>query len=132
MAKAQNNGEPGPEAQLGAFLKSFIVDAVRAATAEELPRVLAALIPVRPAVPIEQSYVTRKQAAKITGYSDRTISRAIADGSLKASGLHGDRIKRSELDRWMAESAHGKRSADGNGSEDDEINSVVDRLLNDG
>lgn len=122
----------GLEAQLRTLIKGAVGEAAQEAVAKALPKALAALrMPARPA-DLDAVYVTRKEAAEITGYGERTISRAIAEGTLQACGLRGDRIKRSELDRWMAACTRGRtRSTPAPANEDDEISAEVDRLLND-
>jgi hypothetical protein len=129
--------------QLETFIKralgGVIGDAIEAAMAVQLPRALAAIrLPARPAE--ESPYVSHERAAVISGYHKRTIGRHIAAGTLAATGLNGDRIERSELDRWMAAMgararARGRRRATGPEpapvNEADEINAEVDRLLND-
>ncbi len=97
---------------------------------DKLERILrgTAPLPPRPAPPAEE-YVDRKQAAEITGYSPRTIYRLIHDGILVATGLRGNRIKRSDLDKMMAAVAKERGSAPVNEAE--EISAEVDKLLND-
>lgn len=124
-------------AELGSLIKGALGDvigeAVKSSMAEQLPRALAVLrMPARPADP---EYIDRKEAARITGYHERTIARHIAMGTLQASGLGGDRIVRAELDRWMAAMAKGTRrpapAAPEPANEAEEISAEVDRLLND-
>jgi excisionase family DNA binding protein len=47
--------------------------------------------------------LARQDAAKLTGYSVKTISRWVRSGKLRTFGLRGDRVKRSDLERLMAE-----------------------------
>jgi len=136
------------ESQLG----SIVEGAVRAALADQLPKALPkALEAMRmpPRAADGEDYLTLRDAAAIAKYHKRTLTRHIAMGTLTTSGLHGNRIARSELDRWMAEMAKGARSRKGppSGSslaaggvspgpgpandDDDDIAAEVDRLLND-
>jgi excisionase family DNA binding protein len=57
------------------------------------------------AAPTSGDYTTRKEAAQIMGYSKSTVSRLIAKKLLRACGPKLDRIKRSEIDRFMAAAA---------------------------
>jgi excisionase family DNA binding protein len=57
------------------------------------------------AAPAAGEYTTRKQAAEIMGYSKSTVSRLITKKLLRASGPKLDRIRRSEIDRFMAAAA---------------------------
>lgn len=84
------------------------------------------------AAPVADEYLTRRQAAKYAGYCDRTIGRMISEGKLAAVGLKRDRIKRSDVDRMMAEVAAQRGSAsDSAASETDDVSAIVDRLIND-
>jgi hypothetical protein len=122
------------EAQLGTLIKGAVGEAVQEAVDKALPKALAALrMPARPAEQ-EEKYLSREEAAAIANYHERTISRAIAEGSLQAVGLHRDRIAPAELHRWMAAGARGRRrpaAAHTPANEAEEINAEVDRLLND-
>lgn len=78
--------------------------------------------------PAAAMYVTRRQAAEISGYSLRTIGRLIQAGRLVASGPNLDRIKRFELDRMMDETA--KRRGQGAVEQGDaEAQAMVDRIF---
>lgn len=57
-------------------------------------------------------YLTREEAATITGYCAKTIGRWIRSRRLKAYGLRGDRVKRAELDALMASLPKGEPSPD--------------------
>lgn len=130
------------EAQLG----SIVEVAVQAALEKQLPKALAAIrMPPRSAEQDGEVYLTFEEAATIARYHVRTIRRHVAEGTLQTAGLHGNRIARSELDRWMAEMAKGSRGRKGPPpsvaapvrgggpapANDDDISAEVERLLND-
>jgi Helix-turn-helix domain len=48
-------------------------------------------------------YLSRDGAAQLTGYSAKTIMRWIRAGKLRPYGLRGERVKRVELERLMAD-----------------------------
>lgn len=77
-------------------------------------------------------WVSIKDAAEMTGQSERTIRRALADGSLRREGVRGNRIRRFELDRWMVEVVAHQRPGHVDGDEDADVNEALDRILNDG
>ena len=85
-------------------------------------------LPALAAAEAPSAYVTRGQAAAITGYSLRTIARLIGRGELKACGPRRDRIKRFELDRMMAESP---RRPPAGADPVDDVALEADRLLDD-
>jgi hypothetical protein len=123
------------DVQLGVSLRLVIREEIARAFREERERAPANLtrLPARSAVesPVEQpSWVTIKKAAALSSYNERTIRRYLANGSLKGSGLRGGRIMMFELERWMAEMATHKQPVNADGDADDEVNSEVDRLLN--
>lgn len=63
-------------------------------------------------LPQPAHYISRDDAAKITGYSTKTIGRLIGAGKLRSYGARGDRIRRSELDAVMADLPKQGESAD--------------------
>ncbi len=54
-------------------------------------------------LPQPAMYISRADAATITGYSTRTIDRLITAGRLPAYGTRSDRVRRSELDALMCD-----------------------------
>lgn len=48
-------------------------------------------------------YLSRDGAAQLTGYSAKTITRWIRAGKLRPYGLRGERVRRAELERLMAD-----------------------------
>lgn len=115
-----------PEAQLGMFLRTVIHEEIGAALDERIPGYLASLrMPARPAGAVESVYITREQAAEITGYSLRTINRRIATAELAAYGARKDRIRRSDIDLMMARRPKRATAL----SDEDEASREVDRIM---
>jgi hypothetical protein len=88
-------------------------------------------LPARAAGAVEPAFLSRKDAGTYLGYSKSTIDRYVAQGLIKATGLHGERIARFELDRFMAETAKRRQPANNQKavSEEDEIKAEAARLL---
>lgn len=78
---------------------------------------------------VQATYVTRRHAAEVTGYSRRTIDRLIADGKLRAYGPHLDRLKLSELHQMMAETA--RREVPKGEDAEAQVSAEAERILND-
>lgn len=93
-------------------------------------RKLLASRPATPAQPQGAEWITRKEAARLTAYSIKTITRLIDRGELPVYGPNRDRIRREDLDRVMAAasrpSAESKPSGD---DEQDEIERSVERAI---
>jgi len=68
-------------------------------------------------------YLSRDGAAQLTGYSAKTITRWIQSGKLRPYGLRGERVKRVELERLMADLP---RAENGEESEADLARRILD------
>jgi excisionase family DNA binding protein len=79
----------------------------------------------------DEKYMNRQQVAEMTGYCDRTIYRLIRERKLIATGLKRNRIKRSDVERMMAEAAKERANGTGPANEEDEIAAEAHRLLDD-
>lgn len=126
------------DGDIGRLLRELFGSCIREqldqALAEKLPQFLGevrlseARRPHRAAGPdaVAPEYLSRQQAAAVTGYSLRTITRLIDKGKLRACGPRRDRITRFEIERMMSLiEEHGGEGGDS----DDDVAAEVDRLM---
>lgn len=115
---------------------AFIRDQVDRALEEKLPRYLGAAERRPPkasapdAPPADENYVSRARAAEIMDCSERTITRYIDAGVLKACGPRRNRLTRFEIDRFMEQASERKAKGEGNRDESD-VDAELDRILGD-
>jgi excisionase family DNA binding protein len=55
-----------------------------------------------PPAPANDGYISREEAARVTGFSGKTIKRLEQAGKLRTYGPRRNRLKRSEVDAMMA------------------------------
>jgi hypothetical protein len=123
---------PNPFAIAERCMASWLDDRLRTVLDEKLREWIAKAPPPGNAPSAERpEYLSREDAAQLTGYSAKTITRWIRAGKLRPYGLRGERVKRVELERLMAElpsadagageteAAIARRILDGSGHEED-------------
>lgn len=71
---------------------------------DKLQRVEELLITRAPPAPppANDGYISREEAARITGYSSKTITRLVRAGKIQTYGPRRNRLRRSEIDAMMA------------------------------
>jgi hypothetical protein len=103
---------PRPLGALEELVSSWIDERLRRVLDEKLRE----LIPREAAAPAElkgveePEYLSRQEADRPTGYSVKTITRWIRSHKVQAFGMRGERVRRSDVERLMAElpsQAHG-------------------------
>ena len=92
-------------------LASWLDERLRAILDEKLREWIPKVPPAANAASDERAeYLSRDAAATLTGYSAKTITRWIRLGKLRPYGLRGERVRRAELERLMAELPGGEES----------------------
>ena len=95
---------PNPFAILERCMASWLEERLRAILDEKLREwIPKATAPGSAASDERPEYLSRDEAAKLAGYSAKTITRWIRAGKLRPYGLRGERVKRSEIENLMAE-----------------------------
>ncbi len=85
-------------------MASWLDDRLRTILEEKLREWISKAPPPANSPSTEQpEYLSRESAAKLAGYSAKTITRWIRAGKLRAYGLRGERVKRAELEQLMAD-----------------------------
>lgn len=123
---------PNPLAIMERCMASWVDERLRTVLDEKLREWVSKAPPPANAPSAERpEYLSRESAAQLTGYSAKTITRWIRAGKLRPYGLRGERVKRVELERLMAdlpsseagggetETEIARRILDGDGPEDD-------------